>query len=82
MPSKSRTRWTLQQVTDAGEIVQPQGAVKDLVDPLIKQYIVQIVNSTRDHESVPARARAGRSHCSDGAGEGAARGRDFVTPTT
>jgi MoxR-like ATPase len=41
------------QVTDAGEIVWAQQAVREIyVDPLIKQYIVQIVDTTRKHESV------------------------------
>ena len=44
---------SLQQVTDAGEIVQTQQAVKEIyVDPLIKQYIVGLVDMTRQHESV------------------------------
>jgi MoxR-like ATPase len=44
---------TLAQVTDASEIIGMQRAVKEIyVDPLIKQYIVAIVDMTRQHESV------------------------------
>ena len=44
---------TLAQVTDASEILGMQRAVKDIyVDPLIKQYIVSLVDMTRQHESV------------------------------
>jgi MoxR-like ATPase len=43
----------LQQVTDAGEILGTQRAVKEIyVDPLIKQYIVALVDMTRQHEAV------------------------------
>jgi MoxR-like ATPase len=44
---------TLTQVTDPAEIVGVQRAVKEIyVDPLIKQYIVSLVDMTRQHESV------------------------------
>ncbi|MPZ98259.1 MAG: AAA domain-containing protein [Dehalococcoidia bacterium] len=44
---------TLAEVTTAGEVLELQGAVREVyVDPLIKQYIVSLVNATRDHESV------------------------------
>jgi MoxR-like ATPase len=44
---------TLAQVTDPSEIIGVQRAVKEIyVDPLIKQYIVAIVDMTRQHESV------------------------------
>ena len=34
-------------------MLELQGAVREVyVDPLIKQYIVSLVNATRDHESV------------------------------
>ncbi len=42
----------LQQVTEPTEILRLQEAVKGIyVDPLIKQYIVSIVDSTRKHEA-------------------------------
>ncbi len=44
---------SLDQVTNATEVVQVQQAVKEIyVDPLIKQYIVGLVDMTRQHESV------------------------------
>jgi MoxR-like ATPase len=44
---------TLPAVTDPSEIMGMQRAVKEIyVDPLIKQYIVSLVDMTRQHESV------------------------------
>ena len=44
---------TLMPVTDPSEIMGMQRAVKEIyVDPLIKQYIVSLVDMTRQHESV------------------------------
>ena len=44
---------TIGQVATADEVVGLQDAVSQVhVDPLIKQYIVTLVNATRDHESV------------------------------
>ena len=44
---------SLDQVTNANEIGAVQAAVKEIfVDPLIKQYIVSLVDLTRQHESV------------------------------
>ncbi len=41
---------TIQQVTDANEILQLQRGVREIyVDPLIKQYIVELARATRDH---------------------------------
>ena len=43
----------LEAVTGPAEIISMQAAVKDIyVDPLIKQYIVSIVDATRKHGSV------------------------------
>jgi MoxR-like ATPase len=43
----------LEQVTSASEVLELQEAVRDIyIDPLIKQYIVTLVNATREHESV------------------------------
>ncbi len=74
---------SLQQVTDAGEIIQVQRAVKEIyVDPLIKQYIVQIANSTRDHESVylGASPRGSLALFRTSQAKALLEGRDFVTP--
>ena len=44
---------TVGQVTNGDEIKSIQTAIKQIyVDPLIKQYIVSLVDSTRQHESV------------------------------
>lgn len=44
---------SLEQVTNPDEILSMQRAVKDVyVDPLIKQYIVTVVDATRKHGSV------------------------------
>ncbi|MGH2607611.1 MAG: AAA family ATPase [Tepidiformaceae bacterium] len=74
---------SLQQVTDAAEIVQLQRAVKEIyVDPLIKQYIVQIANSTREHESVylGASPRGSLALFRTSQAKALLEGRDFVTP--
>jgi MoxR-like ATPase len=43
----------LEEVTDANEIMGLQRAIKEIyVDPLIKRYIVGLVEATRDHDSV------------------------------
>jgi len=43
----------LDQVIDAGELVRLQESIKDIyVDPLVKQYIVSIVDATRNHPAV------------------------------
>ena len=43
----------LQQVTNADEVLDLQRAVREIyIDPLIKQYIVSLVNATREHESI------------------------------
>ncbi|MEX0781049.1 MAG: MoxR family ATPase [Dehalococcoidia bacterium] len=74
---------SLQQVTDSAEIVQVQRAVKEIyVDPLIKQYIVQIANSTREHESVylGASPRGSLALFRTSQAKALLEGRDFVTP--
>jgi MoxR-like ATPase len=74
---------SLQQVTDSNEIVQLQRAVKEIyVDPLIKQYIVQIANSTREHESVylGASPRGSLALFRTSQAKALLEGRDFVTP--
>ena len=74
---------TLTQVTDAGEILQLQKAVKEIyVDPLIKQYIVQISNATREHEAVylGASPRGSLALFRTSQAKALLEGRDFVTP--
>ena len=44
---------SLPEVTSRAEVIELQAAVREIyVDPLIKQYIVSLVNATREHESV------------------------------
>jgi MoxR-like ATPase len=74
---------TLKQVTDANEIVQMQKAVREIyVDPLIKQYIVQIATATRDHEAVQlgASPRGSIALFHTAQAKALLEGRDFVTP--
>lgn len=74
---------TIQQVTDASEILQLQKAVKEIyVDPLIKQYIVALANATREHESVylGASPRGSLSLFRTSQAKALLEGRDFVTP--
>jgi MoxR-like ATPase len=74
---------TIEQVTDANEILQLQRAVKEIyVDPLIKQYIVAVVNATREHEAVYLGASPRGSLALFRTSEARAllEGRDFVTP--
>jgi len=74
---------TLQQVTDANEILQLQKAVREIyVDPLIKQYIVQLSNATREHEAVylGASPRGSLALFRTAQAKALLEGRDFVTP--
>ena len=44
---------SLEEVTSRSEVIELQATVRDIyIDPLIKQYIVSLVNATREHESV------------------------------
>jgi len=73
----------LKQVTDANEIMQLQKAVKEIyVDPLIKKYIVELSNATREHEAVYLGASPRGSLALFRAAQAKAllEGRDFVTP--
>ncbi len=73
----------IRQVTDANEIVQLQRAVKEIyVDPLIKQYIVEITNATREHEAVylGASPRGSLAMFRTSQARALLEGRDFVTP--
>ncbi|MFN8616468.1 MAG: MoxR family ATPase [Dehalococcoidia bacterium] len=71
------------QVTDPNEIVQLQRAVREIyVDPLIKQYIVQLANATREHEAVHlgASPRGSIALFRTSQAKALLEGRDFVTP--
>jgi MoxR-like ATPase len=74
---------TIQQVTDANEIVQLQRVVREIyVDPLIKQYIVELATATRDHEAVylGASPRGSLALFRTAQARALLDGRDFVTP--
>ena len=44
---------SLEQVTTSEEVIELQRAAQEVyIDPLVKQYIVTMVNATREHESV------------------------------
>jgi MoxR-like ATPase len=73
----------IQQVTDAQEIMRVQEAVKAIyVDPLIKQYIVQLVETTRKHESsyLGASPRGSLALYRTSQAYALLDGRDFVIP--
>jgi MoxR-like ATPase len=71
------------QVTDASEILRLQDAVKAIyVDPLIKQYIVQLVEATRKHEAsyLGASPRGSLALYRTAQAFALLDGRDFVIP--
>jgi MoxR-like ATPase len=74
---------SLQRVTTADEILSMQRSVKDIyVDPLIKQYIVSIVDGTRTHTSVylGASPRGSLALYRTCQARALLDGRDFVVP--
>jgi MoxR-like ATPase len=73
----------LPQITDAEEILRLNEAVKAIyVDPLIKQYIVQLVEATRKHESayLGASTRGSLAVYRTSQALALLNGRDFVIP--
>ena len=73
----------LEQVTNPEEIGAVQRAVKEIyVDPLIKQYIVGLVDTTRQHESVylGASPRGSLALYRTAQARALLDGRDFVIP--
>ena len=71
------------QVTDASEILRLQDAVKGIyVDPLIKSYIVQLVEATRKHEAayLGASPRGSLALYRTSQAFALLAGRDFVIP--
>ncbi len=74
---------SLAQVTNSSEVLELQAAVRSIyIDPLIKQYIVTLVNATREHESVYLGASPRGSLALMRATQAFAMldGRDFVQP--
>ena len=73
----------LERVTDADELLSMQRAVKDVyVDPLIKSYIVSVVDATRKHGSVylGASPRGSLALYRTCQARALLDGRDFVVP--
>jgi MoxR-like ATPase len=73
----------LDQITDPTEIAAVQAAVKEVyVDPLIKQYIVSLVDMTRQHEAVylGASPRGSLALYRTSQARALLDGRDFVIP--
>ena len=73
----------LQPVADGAEILELQRLVKQVyVDPVLSNYIVQLVQATRRHEDVELgaspRATMGLYRCSQAVA--AIQGRDYVSP--
>ena len=73
----------LEQVVDAGELVQAQEAIKSVyVDNLVTEYIVGVVSATREHEDVyvgsSPRGSLGVYRASQA--RAALAGRDYATP--
>ncbi len=74
---------TLEAVVTAEEVIAAQRAVRDIfVDPKIRDYIVQIVGRTRDHEdiSLGGSPRASIALYRASQALAAIRGNDFVLP--
>ncbi len=74
---------TLQVVTRAEEIVEFQEGVQQVyVDPVLRTYLVRLVQATREHQEVELgaspRATLGLYRC--GQALAAIRGREYVTP--
>ncbi len=73
----------IQPVADGGEIADLQKLVRHVyVDPVLRNYMVQLVQATRSHEDVELgaspRATMGLYRCSQALA--AIRGREYVTP--
>ena len=74
---------TLEPVANAEEVVQLQEEARQVyVDPLVKQYIVSLVNATRDHTSIALGASPRASLALQRTAQAMAllRQRDYVLP--
>ena len=74
---------TLEQVIDAQELLDAQEKVKEVyVDPLVKEYIVALVNATRDHPDIylGASPRGSLALYKTSRARAAILGRDYVIP--
>jgi len=74
---------TLEQVIDIQELLDAQEKVKEVyVDPLVKEYIVTLVNATRRHPDIylGASPRGSLALYKTGRALAAIEGRDYVIP--
>jgi len=74
---------TIGQVVDAQELLEAQEKVKEVyVDPLVKEYIVDLVNATRKHPDIylGASPRGSLALYKAGRARAAILGRDYVIP--
>ena len=74
---------TLEQVIDVRELLDAQEKVKEVyVDPLVKEYIVTLVNATRNHPDIylGASPRGSLALYKTGRARAAILGRDYVIP--
>jgi len=74
---------TIEQVMTVAELLEAQESVRHIyVDPLIKKYIVALVNATRNHPDVylGASPRGSLALYKTSQAYAALQGRDFVTP--
>jgi len=74
---------TLEQVIDAQELLDAQRKVGEIyVDPLVKEYIVALVNATRDHPDIylGASPRGSLALYKTSRARAAILGRDYVIP--
>jgi MoxR-like ATPase len=74
---------TLEQVIDVRELLDAQEKVKDVyVDPLVKEYIVSLVNATRHHPDIylGASPRGSLALYRTSRAQAAILGRDYVIP--
>src|SRR5579872_6791425 len=74
---------TLEAVVSADEVIRCQQAVREIyVDPKVRDYIVELVRSTREHDDVAlgGSPRASIALCRASQALAAVRGHDFVLP--
>jgi MoxR-like ATPase len=73
----------IEKVADVKELLEAQELIKEVyVDPLIKEYIVKLVNATRNHPDVylGASPRGSLSLYKTSRARAAILGRDYVIP--
>lgn len=74
---------TISQVVSVQELIEMQESVKEIyIDPLVKEYIVNLVNATRTHPDVylGASPRGSLALYRTGQARAAIHGQDYVTP--